>query len=224
MICLQNVYWQRERRRGHSVLHNITFTIRQGGFRWLLGPSGAGKSSLLALLNLESLPLTGQMNILGKSVSNTTPRSALVRLRHRIGMVHQDYNLIHDLSVFDNVALPLRLQKRPEDEISEEVKAILSWVGLGAHTGMPSASLSGGEQQRTALARAIVHRPEIILADEPTNALEESQAYRLLDLFDELNTMGTTVIIATHNEALVRRMPRPSLYLENGHLTCEGGE
>lgn len=127
-----------------------------------------------------------------------------------------------DLSVADNVALPMRLQHRPEDEITDEVQSILKWVGLGDQLGVRASRLSGGEQQRTAIARAIVHRPGLILADEPTNALEEPQAHKLLDMFSELSSMGTTVIVATHNEALVRRLPRPALVLERGRLVQDG--
>lgn len=222
MIRLDNVSWRRGKKDGGPVLANLSFHVPQGGFRWLLGPSGAGKSSLLSLLHIENLPTDGQMTILGKTVAQEEKRSALVRLRQRIGMVHQDYQLMPDLSVADNVALPLRLQHRPEDEIQDEVHAILKWVGLGPRMDVPAARLSGGEQQRTAIARAIIHRPGLILADEPTNALEESQSCRLLDMFAELSAMGTTVIVATHNESLIRRLERPFLFLEHGQLVEEG--
>lgn len=222
MLNLHHLFWYRDHKQGKPVLSDLTFSVPQGGFRWLLGPSGAGKTSLLSLLHLESLPARGSLEIFGQSVSAQTPRATLMRLRHRIGMVHQNYRLMSSLSVADNVALPLRLQHRPEDEIQNEVHAILKWVGLGERMNVPAANLSGGEQQRTAIARAIVHRPGLILADEPTNALEEPQAHKLLDLFDELSSMGTTVLVATHNEALIRRLPRPSLTLERGHLVQEG--
>ncbi|MFT8473804.1 MAG: ATP-binding cassette domain-containing protein [Acetobacter orientalis] len=222
MINLHNVFWYRDPKQSKPVLSNLSFSVPQGGFRWLLGPSGAGKSSLLNLLHVESLPARGTLEILDQHITGNNPRATLMRLRQRIGMVHQNYRLMPALSVADNVALPLRLQHRPESEIEDEVYAILKWVGLGERLNVPAANLSGGEQQRTAIARAIVHRPGLILADEPTNALEEPQAHKLLDLFDELSTMGTTVIVATHNEALIRRLPRPSLYLERGHLMREG--
>lgn len=204
------------------MLSNLSFEVPQGGFRWLLGPSGAGKTSLLSLLHVENLPTDGTLCLLDKDVTAQTPRAVLVRLRQRIGMVHQDFRLMPDLSVADNVALPMRLQHRPEDEITDEVHAILKWVGLGDRIGVRASRLSGGEQQRTAIARAIVHRPGLILADEPTNALEEPQAHKLLDLFGELSSMGTTVIVATHNEALIRRLPRPALMLERGRLVQDG--
>ncbi|MCG0996550.1 cell division ATP-binding protein FtsE [Acetobacter persici] len=222
MIRLSNVSWRRERKASTPVLSNLSFSVPQGGFRWLLGPSGAGKTSLLSLLHVENLPSDGTLCLLDKDVTAHTPRAVLVRLRQRIGMVHQDFRLMPDLSVTDNVALPLRLQHRPEDEITDEVHAILKWVGLGNQLNVRASRLSGGEQQRTAIARAIVHRPGLILADEPTNALEEPQAHKLLDMFSELSSMGTTVIVATHNEALVRRLPRPALTLERGRLVQDG--
>ncbi|MCP9318556.1 ATP-binding cassette domain-containing protein [Acetobacter persici] len=222
MIRLSNVSWRRERKASTQVLSNLSFSVPQGGFRWLLGPSGAGKTSLLSLLHVENLPSDGTLCLLDKDVTAHTPRAVLVRLRQRIGMVHQDFRLMPDLSVADNVALPLRLQHRPEDEITDEVHAILKWVGLGNQLNVRASRLSGGEQQRTAIARAIVHRPGLILADEPTNALEEPQAHKLLDMFSELSSMGTTVIVATHNEALVRRLPRPALTLERGRLVQDG--
>ncbi|KXV71757.1 ATP-binding cassette domain-containing protein [Acetobacter cerevisiae] len=222
MIRLTNVSWRRERKASTPVLSNLSFEVPQGGFRWLLGPSGAGKTSLLSLLHVESLPSDGTLCLLDKDVTAHTHRSVLVRLRQRIGMVHQDFRLMPDLSVADNVALPMRLQHRPEDEITDEVHSILKWVGLGDRLGVRASRLSGGEQQRTAIARAIVHRPGLILADEPTNALEEPQAHKLLDMFSELSSMGTTVIVATHNEALVRRLPRPALVLERGRLVQDG--
>nr|WP_298795870.1 ATP-binding cassette domain-containing protein [uncultured Acetobacter sp.] len=222
MIRMNGVSWRRERKEGTPALSNLSFEVPQGGFRWLLGPSGAGKTSLLSLLHVENLPTDGTLCLLDKDVTTQTPRALLVRLRQRIGMVHQDFRLMPDLSVADNVALPLRLQHRPEDEITDEVHAILKWVGLGDRIGVRASRLSGGEQQRTAIARAIVHRPGLILADEPTNALEEPQAHKLLDLFGELSSMGTTVIVATHNEALIRRLPRPALMLERGRLVQDG--
>jgi cell division transport system ATP-binding protein len=202
-------------------LRHISFDVPQGGFCWLLGPSGAGKSSLLHLLGLGARPSAGRMELLGVDVT-AARRTALTRLRRRIGMVHQDYALLPDLSVTDNVALPLRLQNRPETEIRDEVGAMLDWVGLQGHGRDFPGHLSGGERQRVAVARAVIHRPALLLADEPTNALEEGQGLRLMELFGALNAMGTTIIVATHNEALVRRFPGRALRLERGHLVHDG--
>lgn len=224
MIRLHNVTWrhagQMRGRRGEtlSALTSISFTVPQGEFRWLLGPSGAGKSSLLRLLHLETLPASGEFELLGVDIRPAVGRSVLARLRQRIGMVHQDFRLMPTLSVADNVALPLRLQRRHETDVSTEVDAILNWVDLAARKGARPAELSGGEQQRTAIARAVVARPDLVLADEPTNALEESQASRVIAMLREISAMGTTVIVATHNDALVRRFPAQALRLEHGRL------
>lgn len=202
---------------GKPVLHGMTLTIPQGEFRWLLGPSGAGKSSLLSLLTLGARPAAGQMDILGISVSNAS-RSALRNLRRRIGFVPQDYRLIGEWSVFDNIALPLRLRGRSERDIRQEVFSVLEWLDVVDHAYSRPTTLSGGEQQRVAIARALIGRPDILLADEPTNALEDSQARRLLSTFQELIELGTTVIVATHNESLVRHAPAQSIILRDGTL------
>lgn len=202
---------------GKPVLHGMTLTIPQGEFRWLLGPSGAGKSSLLSLLTLGARPAAGQMDILGISVSNAS-RSALRNLRRRIGFVPQDYRLIGEWSVFDNIALPLRLRGRSERDIRQEVFSVLEWLDVVDHAYSRPTTLSGGEQQRVAIARALIGRPDILLADEPTNALEDSQARRLLSTFQELIELGTTVIVATHNESLVRDAPAQSIILRDGTL------
>lgn len=225
MIQFRNVSWRHTNSSPdahpadrETTLSALTFSVPQGGFRWLLGRSGAGKSSLLRLLHVEALAASGEVELLGTTITRTTKRSVLARLRQRIGMVHQDYRLMPTLSVADNVALPLRLQRRHEIEVLDEVKAILDWVGLGERGAAFPAQLSGGEQQRTALARAVIARPDIVLADEPTNALEEEQANRVINMLREISAMGTTVIVATHNDALVRRFPAPELVLDQGRL------
>jgi cell division transport system ATP-binding protein len=206
---------------GSAALRQLSFDVPQGGFRWLLGPSGAGKSSLLRLLALSERPTSGSLEILGNTVEHAR-RATLARLRRRIGIVHQDFRLLPDLPVFDNVALPLRLQHRPEDDISDEVHAILDWVGLGRRAASRPPQLSGGEQQRVAIARAVIHRPALILADEPTNALDDYQASRLMELFQDLSDLGTTILVATHNDTLIRRYPAHALELAQGRLVRDG--
>ncbi|GBR01028.1 cell division ATP-binding protein FtsE [Gluconobacter cerinus] len=208
---------------GQPVLHGMTLTIPQGEFRWLLGPSGAGKSSLLKLLTLGAKPASGQMDILNTPVTGAS-RSTLRNLRRRIGFVPQDYRLIGEWNVFDNVALPLRLRGRSERDIRQEVFAVLDWLDVAPHAHSRPTTLSGGEQQRVAIARALIGRPDILLADEPTNALEDSQARRLLATFQELIDLGTTVIVATHNEGLVRDAPAPSIMLRDGTLDPHANE
>ena len=202
---------------GQPVLRNLTLTVAQGEFRWLLGPSGAGKSSLLRLLTLETRPSAGQMDLLGMSVSQAS-RATLRNLRRRIGFVPQNYRLIGEWTVFDNVALPLRLRGASERDTRREAFAVLEWLDVAHLADKRPGTLSGGEQQRAAIARALIGRPEILLADEPTNALEDAQARRLLATFQELVDMGTTVIVATHNEALVREAPAASIVLQDGTL------
>lgn len=224
MIRLHDVTWHHggpPRNGTDPALSHVSLSVPQGGFRWLLGPSGAGKSTLLRLSHLEMLPASGQMDILGTEISDRTKRAALSRLRQRIGMVHQDYRLMPTLSVADNVALPLRLQKRMEGEVRQEVDAILDWLGLTPRRQARPVELSGGEQQRTAIARAVIVRPALLLADEPTNALEDSQAERVIKMFRELSDLGTTVLVATHNDALVQRFPAPSFQLRHGRVVSD---
>jgi cell division transport system ATP-binding protein len=202
---------------GPEVLHDLSFTLSDGVFRWLLGPSGAGKTSVLRLMYLAARPTRGRLSILGADVA-TMRRRRLPRLRRRIGVVFQDFRLLSHLSAFDNVALPLRLAGRPEGQVRADVSEMLRWVGLAKKTAARPQELSGGEQQRVAIARAVVVRPSLLLADEPTGNLDEVQAERLMQLFKEMNRLGTTVVVATHNDALVSRHPAPALRLSGGRL------
>jgi cell division transport system ATP-binding protein len=200
-----------------AVLNDLTFRIPEGGFRWLLGPSGAGKTSLLKLLHLTIRPTDGDLVLLGIPI-RAAARARLPVLRRRIGMVFQDFRLLPHLSAFDNVALPLRLAGRPEGQIRVDVTELLAWVGLSRKSGQRPAELSGGEQQRVAIARAVVGRPSLLLADEPTGNLDDLQARRLMQLFQEMNRLGATVIVATHNDALVARHPAHTIELSEGQL------
>ena len=202
---------------GNGVLHELSFGVPEGGFRWLLGASGAGKTSLLRLLHLAVRHSEGEMALLGEDIGGA-PRSRLAVLRRRIGMVFQDFRLLPHLSAFDNVALPLRLEGRPEGQIRADVLELLGWVGLSRKLEARPAQLSGGEQQRVAIARAVVGRPALLLADEPTGNLDAVQAARLMQLFHEMNRLGATVIVATHNDALVARHPAHTLMLQEGWL------
>ncbi|HVC63112.1 MAG TPA: ATP-binding cassette domain-containing protein [Acetobacteraceae bacterium] len=203
---------------GPEVLHDLGFTLPAGAFRWLLGPSGAGKTSVLRLMYLDIRPSRGELSVFDTDIG-TAARGALPRLRRRIGVVFQDFRLLSHLSAFDNVALPLRLAGRPEGQIRADVTEMLRWVGLGRKHETRPPELSGGEQQRVAIARSVIGRPSLLLADEPTGNLDDVQAERLMQLFKELNRLGTTVVVATHNDALVARHPATALRLENGRLT-----
>jgi len=207
-------------RTGPEVLRDISFRIEPGGFRWLQGPSGAGKSSLMRLLHLAIRPQAGKLTLLGIDIGDTVRRD-LPPLRRRIGMVFQDFRLLPHLTAFDNIALPLRIAGRLEGQIRADVTEMLRWVGLADKEQSRPAELSGGEQQRVAIARAVVSRPNLLLADEPTGNLDDAQALRLMVLLGELNRLGTTVVVATHNDALVARHPAPSLRLEAGRLVSD---
>jgi cell division transport system ATP-binding protein len=223
MIRLDRVglHYAQAGKPGPEVLRELSCAIPEGGFRWLLGPSGAGKSSLLRLLHLAVRPTSGRLSLLGTDIA-AAPRRELPALRRRIGMVFQDFRLLAHLTSYDNVALPLRIAGRSEGQIRADVTEMLRWVGLGRKTGARPAELSGGEQQRVAIARAVVGRPNLLLADEPTGNLDDVQAERLMQLLKEMNRLGATVVVATHNDALVARHPGPALRLDHGRLVGNG--
>jgi len=202
---------------GLEVLHDLSFVLPDGTFSWLLGPSGAGKTSMLRLMYLAIRPTRGRLAILGTDIESAE-RRLLPRVRRQIGVVFQDFRLMPHLSAFDNVALPLRIAGRPEGQIRADVGEMLRWVGLMKQASARPAELSGGEQQRVAIARAVIGRPSLLLADEPTGNLDEVQAERLMRLLKELNRLGTTVVVATHNDSLVGRHPAPALRLMRGRL------
>ncbi len=202
---------------GPEVLRDISFTLEPGSFHFLVGPSGAGKSSLLKILYLGHRPSRGLITLFGHGI-NTMHRDELPRLRRRIGVVFQDFRLLEHLSAFENAALPLRIAGARDDQIREHVGDLLKWVGLGDHLDALPATLSGGEKQRVAIARAVITRPRLLLADEPTGNVDRDVGERLLYLFEELNKIGTTVVIATHNEALPKRFNHAVMRLDSGLL------
>jgi cell division transport system ATP-binding protein len=203
--------------RAPEVLKDVGFKLTSGSFHFLTGPSGAGKSSLLKLIYLASRPSRGQIFLFGEDAERLERRD-LPDIRRRIGVVFQEYRLLDHLSAFDNVALPLRLSGRKPDSYREDVAELLSWVGLGERMHALPRTLSGGEQQRLAIARAVVNRPELLLADEPTGNVDHEMSLKIFRLFVELNRLGTTVLIASHDEELVARSGMPVLYLEHGRL------
>jgi cell division transport system ATP-binding protein len=203
--------------RGPETLSDLRFTLHPGSFHFLTGPSGAGKSSLLKLIYLAHRASRGRVELFGRDISLTRPED-LPFVRRRIGVVFQDFRLLDHLSVFDNAALPLRISGCKPATYREDVAELLQWVGLGDRMHALPATLSGGEKQRLAIARAVVDRPDVLLADEPTGNVDPAMSLRLLRLFVELNRLGTTVLIATHDEDLVARANRPTLHLENGRL------
>ena len=203
--------------RDPEILREMSFELPPGSFHFLVGSSGAGKSSLLRLLHLAAMPSSGTLRIFGRDVTRIRKREYPL-LRRRIGMIYQDFRLIPHLTTYDNVALPLRVAGLPEKELRNYVTELLIWVGLANHLQALPHTLSGGQQQRVAIARAVIGQPSLLLADEPTGNLDDAIAMRLMYLFDELNKLGTTVIVATHNETLVRRFRYPQLRLEDNHV------
>jgi cell division transport system ATP-binding protein len=202
---------------GPEVLKDISFRLEPGEFRFLTGPSGAGKSSLLRLLFLALRPTRGLINLFGQDVT-AVKRRELPALRRRIGVVFQDFRLLDHLTTYDNVALPLRIVGARESAYRSDVMELLSWVGLADQARAYPPVLSGGEKQRAAIARAVIAKPELLLADEPTGNVDPALANRLLRLFVELNRLGTTVLIATHDTHLIQQARLPVFRLERGEL------
>ena len=202
---------------GPEVLRDVTFELEGGSFTFLTGLSGAGKTTLLKLIYLAEPPSRGLISLFGQELA-TAKRQDLPPLRRRIGVVFQDFRLLNHLSVYDNVALPLRLAGRRDQDYAHDVRELLSWVGLGDRMQAKPPTLSGGEQQRVAIARAVVARPDLLIADEPTGNVDPEMGARLVRLIAELNRLGTTVLIATHDRALVEATRGREMRLVDGRL------
>lgn len=208
---------------GKEVLSDISFTLYPGSFYFLTGTSGAGKTSLLKLLYLAQRPSRGAIRMFGTDVI-TLPRARLPAFRRRLGVVFQDFRLVQHLSAFDNVALPLRVSGVRESEITRPVAEMLEWVGLADRADARPATLSGGEQQRVAIARAVIARPDMLVADEPTGNVDPELALKLLRLFEALNRLGTTVVVATHDLHLLKNVPESLIMrLDKGRLSDPTG-
>jgi cell division transport system ATP-binding protein len=203
------------------VLRDLSFTLGEGSFTWILGPSGAGKTSVLRLMHAALRPSAGEVELLGLRLTQAR-RGDLPPLRRRIGVVHQELRLLTHLSAWDNVALPLRLAGTAEATIRSDVADLLDWIGLTGKEERRPAELSGGEQQRLTIARAVVTRPTLLVADEPTSELDALQARRTMALLVEMNRLGTTVVVATHSEDLPARHPSRMLTLEGGRVVSDG--
>ncbi len=202
---------------GPEVFKGVTFNIKKGSFHFLTGPSGSGKSSLLKILYLGLKPLWGSIHLFGEDTLKMKPL-LLPLLRQKMGVVFQEFKLLDHLKVVDNVSLPLRVRGLEAKRGHKHAQELLDWVGLGDCIEAYPHSLSGGQKQRVAIARAVITRPQLLLADEPTGNVDDEMAMKLLHLFEELNKMGTAIVIATHNSRLLKTFSYPQLAIREGTI------
>lgn len=203
--------------RGEEVLRDLDLTIKAGSFHFLIGPSGAGKTSLLRLVSLSHPPSRGTLELFGRDVSRLD-RNEQAAVRRRIGVVFQDFRLLEHLTAFDNVALPLRISGVEEEKISSFVSEMLSWLGLADFMEFRPAKLSMGQRQLVTIARAVVTRPTLLLADEPLSNLDSRRRERVMYLFTQMHRLGTAILMATHDLDLLRRYPFGVLEMDGGRL------
>jgi len=203
-----------------TAVHEVNLEVERGEFLFITGPSGAGKTTLLRLMLRQELPTRGQVIVDGRNVG-ALPASKVPDLRRRIGVVFQDFKLIRRKTVLDNVAYVLNVAGVPRREQRHRAYEALRSVGLNHRLGAMPEVLSGGEQQRVAIARAVVDQPALLLADEPTGNLDPDLALEIMRLFREINARGTTIVVATHDRAMIRRMQRRTLVLQHGRVVDE---
>jgi cell division transport system ATP-binding protein len=204
---------------GYEALRDVTFTVESGEMLFITGHSGAGKSTLLKLIAAIERPSAGSVLINGQNVSSMKA-SAVPFLRRNFGLIFQDHKLLFDRSVYENVALPLVISGFPRREIARRVRAALDKVGLLGREKARPITLSGGEQQRLCIARAIVNRPAILMADEPTGNLDAAYAEEIVGMFKAFNQVGVTVLIATHDVSMITRLGARELHLDHGRLAA----
>lgn len=202
---------------GHEILHDVSMSLEKNSFHFLTGASGAGKSTLLSLLSFQIRATKGRIRMFGEDVTKMG-REEMPRLRRKVGIVLQDYRLLEHMTIAENVALPLRVAGEAQEMIDDKVNELLEWVGLKGYNDAKPATLSGGQKQRAAIARAVITKPDILLADEPTGNLDSELALRFMYLFEALNKMGTTVLLATHDEHLISLFNYPVLRLQDGKI------
>jgi len=216
MISLQNV--TKTYKNGVTALEAVSIEIEKGEFVFVVGPSGSGKSTTLRLLLREEEPSTGEVFVAGKNVVRLSSLGGIPKLRRNIGCVFQDFKLLQDKTVFENVSFALEVIGKPKHVIDTRVPEILDYVGLGEKLNNYPDELSGGEQQRVSIARACVNRPLVLLADEPTGNLDPSTSVEIMRLLDKVNRIGTTVVMATHDREMVDKMRRRVIALEDGQI------
>ncbi|HEX7137186.1 MAG TPA: cell division ATP-binding protein FtsE [Vicinamibacterales bacterium] len=204
-------------KRGVYALRGLSLTIEKGEFLFLTGPSGAGKSTFLRLLLREELPNEGELRVMGKDLQTLKP-SQVQAYRRTVGFVFQDFRLIPRFTVFQNVAFVMRVLGLPLATQQRKTFQVLKWVGLQHRMNALPEELSGGEQQRVAIARALVNDPQLVLADEPTGNLDPDLSLEIMNLLREVNARGTTVVVATHDRELIRRVGRRAVTLDHGRI------
>ncbi|MBI4032122.1 cell division ATP-binding protein FtsE [Candidatus Berkelbacteria bacterium] len=202
------------------ALDHLNLAIHRGEFVSLVGPSGAGKSTLIRLLIAEEKPDTGKILIASRNIAALTPRE-LPYYRRKIGVVFQDFKLLAQKTVAENIAFALEVSDVPANEIADRVPKILTLVGLADKGSNYPSELSGGEKQRVAIARAMIHSPRILIADEPTGNLDPTTTWEIIELLERINRSGTTVILATHNKAVVDKLRRRVVVIEHGQITSD---
>jgi cell division transport system ATP-binding protein len=203
--------------RGVYAVRDLSLTVDKGEFMFLTGPSGAGKSTLLRLLLREDLPSEGMLKVLGRDL-RAMSKAQLQDFRRQIGFVFQDFKLIQRFTVFQNVSFVMRVIGVDIETQQRKTFQVMKWVGLQHRLNAFPEELSGGEQQRVAIARALVNDPQLILADEPTGNLDPDLAFEIMNLFREINARGTTVVVATHDRELIRRVGRRAVTLDKGQI------
>jgi len=207
---------------GRAALRDITFSVQRGEFVFLVGPSGAGKSTLLKHIYMEEIPSAGEVRV-GQYDSSAIRRREIPFLRRKIGIVFQDFRLLAELSVFENVAIALRAAGKGGPEMAKRVNSVLHSVGLTGKRHLRPGKLSGGEQQRVVIARAIALRPTVLLADEPTGNLDPDTAGQVFDLLADINRAGTSMLVATHDYRHAERLGKRMIRIEEGRIVSDGG-
>ncbi len=205
-----------------QALRNIDLEIEQGEFVFLTGPSGAGKTTLFKMISAFDKPTSGQIEVVGYNLNQITPHR-IPYFRRKIGVIFQDFKLLPEKTVFENVALPLEVRFEKKTSIAKKVTEILDQVGLRNKADQFPEMLSGGEQQRTAIARALIHQPGVLVADEPTGNLDPDLSEEIMDLLERVCAQGTTVFVATHDHDLVRRRRKRTIHIQDGNLVSDTG-
>lgn len=218
MIELKEV--TKEYSKGLAALNGVSLKIEQGEFVFIVGDSGSGKSTLIRLLLKELEPTSGSITVMGKDLGKMKHK-AIPYYRRRMGVVFQDFRLLKDRNVYENIAFTLRVTETPTRVLKKKVPAALSLVGLAQKYKSYPKELSGGEQQRVAVARAIVNEPAILLADEPTGNLDPVNSWEIMKLLDEANKRGTTIVVVTHNHEIVNAMKKRVITMQNGNIVSD---